>query len=108
MRIPKQKYGVTFDPKELVIWGCGKSRVDSQHDSLQNLSGQGCLSTRVKTIECGEDFFTTVYEDGHCQDMVWAIVNGTPTFIHDETFFSIDQILSTKFRKKTFTIERPR
>jgi hypothetical protein len=61
---------------------------------------------KTKTIQCGKDFFTTVYEDGHCKDMTWAIVNGTPSFIHEDLF--IGNIQSTKFRKKTFTIERPR
>lgn len=108
MRIPKQKYYITFDPKELIIWGIGTSVSEAMSDAAVNLSDQGVVLPKTKTIECGKDFFTTVYEDGHCQDMTWAIVNGTPTFIHEETFFSIDQLLSTKFRKKTFTIERPR
>lgn len=106
MRIPKQKYFVTFDPKELIIWGVGLSVSGSMSDAAVNLSDQGVDLLKTKTIQCGKDFFTTVYEDGHCKDMTWAIVNGTPSFIHEDLF--IGNIQSTKFRKKTFTIERPR
>jgi hypothetical protein len=77
-------------------------------DADVNLSDQGCKMKKTKTIPCGEEFYKTVYKYGHCQDMVWAIVNGTPTFIHEETFFSIEEILSPKFKKRTFIIERPK
>jgi hypothetical protein len=43
MRIPKQKYFVTFDPKELIIWGVGLSVSGSMSDAAVNLSDQGLI-----------------------------------------------------------------
>lgn len=103
----KQKYYITFDPKTLVIWGIGESKSTSVSDAHKELSDYGVKLKKTKTIPCDEEFFRTVSDNGHCQDMAWAIINGTPTFIHEDLFFSIEQILSPKFRKKSFTIERP-
>lgn len=101
----KKKYYITFDPKTLIIWGIGLSKDGSTSDATVQSTDQG-FKIKTKTIECGSEFFSCVYADGHYQDMRWAIVNGKPEFINEDTF--VGDILSPKFKKRTFTIERPR
>jgi hypothetical protein len=45
----KQKYYITFDPKELVIWGIGKSDSESSHDAMTNLLDQNQRGISAKT-----------------------------------------------------------
>jgi len=102
----KQKYYISFDPEKLIIWGCGVSEEQSIIDVTLELSKSGYRDIKLKTIPCSEFFFSEVREDGHWEDKIWAIVNGTPTFIHDDLF--TENLKSKSFKKKTFTIERPK
>jgi hypothetical protein len=101
----KKNYYITFDPVKLIIWGCGDSEQSSLEDAIFQSTDQGCKNIKKRTIKCSEGFYREVASEGHYEDKLWAIVNGEPTFIDEDTF--IKGLSSLNFKAKTFTIERP-